>query len=66
MSVSNSSKGFPLIRTRNLGRLYRTGEQVVTALKDVSFDINEGEFVVLVGSNGSGKSPFNMSEQSIC
>ncbi|MAG55293.1 MAG: ABC transporter ATP-binding protein [Planctomycetes bacterium] len=35
---------------------YRLGEHVVTPLADVSLDVGEGEFLVLLGPSGSGKS----------
>ena len=34
---------------------YRTGSVTVPALEDVSFDLNEGEFVVILGTSGAGK-----------
>ena len=34
---------------------YRTGSVTVPALEDVSFDLNEGEFVVILGASGAGK-----------
>lgn len=34
---------------------YRTGSFTVPALEDVSFDLNEGEFVVILGASGAGK-----------
>jgi phosphonate transport system ATP-binding protein len=42
-----------MIQIRNLSKTYPTGTQ---ALKDVSFDIQEGEFMVVIGLSGSGKS----------
>jgi putative ABC transport system ATP-binding protein len=45
-----------LIELRNLSKTYDLGEVKVTALKEVSLDIQEGEFVALIGPSGSGKS----------
>jgi putative ABC transport system ATP-binding protein len=45
-----------LIELRNLSKTYDLGEVKVVALKGVSLDIQEGEFVALIGPSGSGKS----------
>ena len=44
------------IEFRNLSKSYREAEQDLIVLKDVNAVINEGEFVVLVGKSGYGKS----------
>ena len=41
---------------RQVGKVYRTGEVEVVALRDVTLQIGQGEFIVLLGASGSGKS----------
>ena len=48
----------PVFRTRDLTRLYRTGEVEVRALDGVDVELPEGETTVLLGPSGSGKSTF--------
>ncbi len=45
-----------LIRFENISKIYEMGEVKITALKDVNFTIDEGEFTVVLGSSGAGKS----------
>jgi putative ABC transport system ATP-binding protein len=46
----------PIIQTENISRRYVMGEEVVQALKSVTFNINKGEYVAFMGPSGSGKS----------
>lgn len=45
-----------LVNIRNLSKNYGKGENEVKALKHVNLEINQGEFVALLGTSGSGKS----------
>jgi len=45
-----------IIRLENIKRNFLVGDEIVHALRGVSFTINEGEFVSIMGSSGSGKS----------
>jgi putative ABC transport system ATP-binding protein len=46
----------PIISAENLGKVYRTGKIEVPALRNVTFAVEPGEFVSIVGPSGSGKS----------
>jgi len=57
--MTESSESRPLlIRARGLERVYRSGEEVVYAIKDIDLDIHQGEYISLMGPSGSGKSTF--------
>lgn len=45
-----------ILRVEHLSKVYGKGNNEVVALRDVSFSVEEGEFVAIIGPSGSGKS----------
>lgn len=45
-----------ILRVENLSKIYGEGETAVKALDNVSFSVQKGEFVAIIGPSGSGKS----------
>ena len=45
-----------ILRVENLTKVYGKGENEVRALDGVSFSVNKGEFIAIIGPSGSGKS----------
>ena len=45
-----------ILKVENLTKTYGSGENLVHAVDDVSFSVEKGEFVAIVGASGSGKS----------
>lgn len=45
-----------ILRAEHLTKVYGSGENRVVALDDISFTVNEGEFLAIIGPSGSGKS----------
>ncbi|MCQ2225417.1 MAG: ABC transporter ATP-binding protein [Paludibacteraceae bacterium] len=54
--MERKSNKKPIIELRNVKRDFVVGDEVVHALRGVSFSIYEGEFVTIMGTSGSGKS----------
>jgi putative ABC transport system ATP-binding protein len=46
----------PILQIKNVSKIYELDGVSVHALSDISFDINEGDFISIIGPSGSGKS----------
>ncbi|MFQ3620454.1 MAG: ABC transporter ATP-binding protein [Spirochaetales bacterium] len=46
------------IKAQNISKVYSNGKGIITALKDFSLEVREGEFLCIVGPSGCGKSSF--------
>ena len=44
-----------LIKVKNLKKQFQIGSETVNAIKDISFEVNKGEFISIMGPSGSGK-----------
>ena len=51
-----ASEAPPVIRIRGLSKSYQRGEQFIPVLEGLDLDVNQAEFIALVGPSGSGKS----------
>ena len=51
-----ADKQIPMIRVKNLYKIYKVGTNKVYALNGVDFTMYKGEFCAIVGPSGSGKS----------
>jgi putative ABC transport system ATP-binding protein len=46
----------PIVEIKNVSKSYRRGDRITPVLVDINLDIEEGEFLALMGPSGSGKS----------
>lgn len=53
--LMNQTENNPLIKFKDVTKVYQSGEVQINAANGIDFEINQGEFVVIVGPSGAGK-----------
>src|SRR5262245_51384830 len=53
---AKENRNMALVELQNVTKRYHKGGETITPLEDVSLDIDEGEFISLMGASGTGKS----------
>ena len=56
LSPASEGNAMNILTVQHLSRVYGSGPTAVRALDDVSFSVEAGEFIAIIGSSGSGKS----------
>jgi putative ABC transport system ATP-binding protein len=56
MNADSLSSAIPLIEMQNVTKVYGRGQAAMMALRGISFSIEKGEFIAVMGPSGSGKS----------
>ncbi len=45
-----------ILKVENLTKIYKNGNNIINAVDNVSFSVNKGDFIAIIGASGSGKS----------
>ena len=53
--MNNGVRSVAFVEFQDVSKIYRMGEVEIQALHDVSFEVEKGELVVIVGPSGAGK-----------
>ena len=56
MAKIKGGKNMEILKVENLNKTYGKGENQVKAVDNISFSVEKGEFVAIIGASGSGKS----------
>lgn len=55
-TVERNDNDMSILKIENLSKIYGEGESKTIAIDNISFEVQEGEFIAIIGSSGSGKS----------